>query len=262
MDAAGDPTASEPGAAHVFDEALSLIEGARAAGIPVRLVGGLAVRYLTPDFPPRAREGQDLDLASVSAQRKPLTEFLAGRGYDPDRTFNALYGHKQLYFASPDSGHVVDVLLDRLEMCHTLEFAQRVERMPVTLDPTDLLLSKLQIVHLNEKDVHDVVYLLSAFPVGDGDEAAAIGVGRVASILGEDWGWWRTVTLNLDAIAGLLAGSHGHLVPPSPPFDPAAQVERLREAADACPKSLRWRLRAKVGERKRWYSLPEETEHH
>ena len=245
----------------VFEEALSIIEGAQADGIPVRLVGGLAVRFLTPQYPARAREGQDLDLASVASHRKPLTEFLVGRGYHPDKTFNALYGHKQLYFASPDSGHVVDVLLDRLEMCHVLEFADRVDRMQFTLDPTDLLLSKLQIVELNEKDAQDAVYLLSAFGLSDADEPGTIGLTRFGEILGNDWGWWRTVTLNLQRIRE-FAEDHGkHLVPAQATHDVTAQIQSLERTAEETPKSLKWKLRAKVGERKRWYQLPQETEH-
>jgi hypothetical protein len=245
----------------VLAEASALIEGAQAASIPVRLVGGLAVRYLTPQYPPRARDGQDLDMASVSAHRRALSEFLVSRGYEADKTFNALYGHKQLYFASP-SGRTIDVLIDRLEMSHTLVFAQRIGRMPHTLDPTDLLLSKLQIFELNEKDAQDVIYLASAFEVRDGDEPEAIGLERFCSVLADDWGWWRTVTLNLDKIRDLASGEGARLVPERAAFDPAAQLARLRGAADDTPKTLRWRLRSKVGERKRWYELPEETEHY
>lgn len=260
MDATGRTT-GPGGQPDVFDEALSVIGGAQEAGIPVRLIGGLAVRFLTPDYPPRARDGQDLDLASVSTHRKALSEFLVSRGYEADRTFNALYGHKQLYFASP-SGRAIDVLVDRLEMSHTLEFAARIERMPHTLDPCDLLLSKLQIFELNEKDAQDVLYLTSAFEVREGDEAGTIGLGRFRGVLGEDWGWWRTVTLNLDRIRALAAGEGAHLSPSGGAFEPGPQLEGLRAAADDAPKSFRWKLRARVGERKRWYELPEETEHY
>ena len=245
----------------VFGEAMTLIGGAQEAGIPVRLIGGLAVRYLTPDYPPRARDGQDLDLASTSAHRRPLSDFLVSRGYEGDRTFNALYGHKQLYFSSP-SGRAIDVLIDRLEMSHTLQFADRIERMPHTLDPCDLLLSKLQIYELNEKDAQDALYLTSAFEVRGGDEPGTIGLDRFCSVVADDWGWWRTVTLNLDRIRDLALGDGARLVPGNLTFDPAAQLERLRAEADETPKSLRWRIRSKVGERKRWYELPEETEHY
>ena len=98
--------------------------------------------------------------------------------------------------------------------------------------------------------------------VRNGDEPEAIGLERFCSVLADDWGWWRTVTQNLDRIRDLANGEGASLVPDRAPFDPAAQLELLRGAADDTPKTLRWKLRSKVGERKRWYELPEETEHY
>ncbi|HYT30768.1 MAG TPA: hypothetical protein VEN82_08310 [Actinomycetota bacterium] len=246
----------------ILEEATALITAANEAGVPVRLIGGLAVRYLTPSFPPRAHNRQDLDVASVSRVRSALGKLIESLGYVPDKTFNALYGHKQLYFTSPATGRALDVLIDKLEMCHTLEFADRIERMPYTLDPTDLMLSKLQIVHLNEKDAQDLLYLLARFSLSDEDEPETIGLRRYRRVLGEDWGWWRTVTLNLAKVRGLAEGERTHLIPAGAPYDPVQQIRDLERHAEEAPKSLRWRIRAKIGERKRWYELPEETEHY
>lgn len=241
-------------------EALALIEAGRSAGVPIRLVGGLAVRLLCPAFPPRARKGQDLDLASVSRVRSKLRDLLVERGYEPDKRFNALYGHKQLYFRSPQ-GRTVDVLVDRVEMCHDLPFAERIERMPLTLDVTDVLLSKLQIVELNQKDAHDVVYLLSAFPVRGGDEPGTIALDRIREFIGDDWGWWRTVTGNLARIEGQVAADGATLIPANAQYDAVAQVKQIEAMAESTPKSLRWKMRAKVGDRKRWYRVPQEDTH-
>ena len=228
--------------------------------MPLKLVGGLAVRVLCPAFPPRRREGQDLDLASASRARAALTSLLVELGYEPDKRFNALYGHKQLYFASP-GGRSVDVLIDRLEMCHVVEFAERVDRMPFTLDVTDLLLSKLQIVELTEKDVQDTIYLLANFSVEEGDIPGTIGLERIGSVVADDWGWWRTLTLNVDRIRELTSGEEAGLVPSNASQDPATGLARIAEVADGVPKTLRWKLRAKVGERKRWYRVPELDAH-
>ena len=154
-----------------LEEALRICQSAADEGITIRLAGGLAIQYLTPEFPPRGGDGQDLDLAALSSDRRPLTQFLTGRGYVGDKNFNALYGHKQLYFQSAETGRSLDVLVDRLHMCHTVEFKDRLRRMPVTLDLADLLLTKLQIVELNEKDAQDVLYLCSAYPVRRGRRA-------------------------------------------------------------------------------------------
>jgi hypothetical protein len=242
-------------------EAVDLCKAASEAGLVIRLAGGLAVQYLTPDFPPRGGDRQDLDLATRSAERKPLSRFLAEHGYTADQHFNALYGHKQLYFQSERTGRSLDVLVDRLHMCHTVEFAARLDRMPVTLDLADLLLTKLQIVELNQKDAQDILYLCAGYPIRDGDEPGTIGLGRILPLVATDWGWWRTITLNLNRIAELAAGEGKHLVPEGGEHDAVGQLRALGEAIDATPKSLRWKARAKVGERVRWYEEPEETPH-
>jgi hypothetical protein len=243
-----------------LDRAIEVIEAASHQGIPLRLLGGLAVRYLCPSFPPRLRDDQDMDLASLSRVRSDLTSFLADRGFVPDKQFNALHGHKQMYFLS-EGGWALDVMLDRLDMCHVLDFRERIERLPYTLDPTDLLLSKLQIVEVNEKDLQDAIYLLAAFPIRDDEESGTIGPGRLCQIVCQDWGWWRTVTGNLDRITALPPEDRARLVPPDAPFDPADQARKLRREADEAPKSLKWRVRSKIGDRVRWYELPEEVAH-
>jgi hypothetical protein len=80
--------------------------------------------------------------------------------------------------------------------------------------------------------------------------------------VGNDWGWWRTITLNLDRITALASGDGQRLVPAGGKHDPVEQLAVLSQAIEATPKSLRWKARARVGERVRWYEQPEETPHH
>src|SRR5205823_5432478 len=128
--------------------------------------------------------GQDLDFGSASSTRRALSDMLVEDGYVPDKTFNALYGDKQLYFTHGENGLAIDVLIDKLHMCHTLEFKDRLTRMPLTLDPLDLLLSKFQIVELNEKDVDDCLQLLVTFPLADSGEPGTMDLGVFRSLVG------------------------------------------------------------------------------
>src|SRR5919197_2838381 len=189
----------------LLGEARRLIDVASERGLVLRLLGGLAIGLLCPELPARTGAGQDLDFGSPKSDRRALSDLLAEQGYVPDKTFNALYGNKQLYFAHPETGLAVDVLVDKLQMCHTLEFAGRLGRLPYTLDPMDLLLSKLQIVELNEKDADDCLRLLVTFPLADSDDPSAMDLRVFRSVVADDWGWWRTVTLNLERIRGVLA---------------------------------------------------------
>jgi len=245
----------------LLNEGRALVDTANEHNIALRLVGGLAIRVLTPDLPPRMSTGQDLDFASASATRRALTDLITERGYAPDKNFNALYGNKQLYFANPETGLSIDVLIDKFHMCHTLDFADRLTRLPYTLDPIDLLLSKLQIVELNEKDADDCLRLLVTFPLEDSSDAAAMDLRVFRDLMGQDWGWWRTVTMNLDRITALLNDGDRPAIEGGK-LDPRAQLEVLRQTAESAPRSRGWKMRSRIGERKRWYDVPEETPHH
>lgn len=249
----GDSAAGDP-----LPEATTLVRGAAEAGHRLKILGGLGVRVLCPDFPPRLRAGQDIDLACLGKNRRKIADYLQSAGCEGDRRFNNLNGDRQMYFTAP-SGRPIDVMVDRLTMCHTLDFRPSFDRQPFTIDAVDVLLSKLQIVELNEKDLRDIVHLLAALPLGGGAQAS-IDTGRFAKLLGADWGWWRTVTGNLAKMEELL-GDRPALIPDNRIYEPVAQAARLLELAVQTPKSMKWKLRANVGERVRWYELPEEVAH-
>jgi hypothetical protein len=244
-------------------EAIALAHAAAEAGVNLKLLGGLAVRVLCPDLPPRQRAGQDMDFACLSKGRKDTAAFLERSGCKPDRRFNNLNGDRQMYFNAA-SGRPIDVMVDRLSMCHVLDFRQSFGAHSITLGAVDILLSKLQIVELNPKDVWDIFQLLSGLPVSaPGAEprgAISIDHDRFGKLLGSDWGWWRTVTGNLDKLPG-LAQSNPELVPRAAPYDPIAQAEMLAEIARTVPKGMKWKMRANMGDRIRWYELPEEVGH-
>jgi hypothetical protein len=299
-EAAAVPAPAAGSAGDPLPEAFGLAQGAAAAGLGLKLLGGLAVRVICPDFPPRLRAGQDMDFACLSKGRKAVAAFLEQSGCVPDRRFNNLNGDRQMYFNAP-SGRPIDVMVDRLTMCHTLDFRPSFSQLPFTLDVVDVLLTKLQIVELNEKDARDLLQLLAAVPLaGDpgqpsarpapaaasparpavADPASAadpagaaaalaaaasqpgqvIDTSRFGKLLGADWGWWRTVTGNLEKLPA-LAAERPELLPPAPPLDPVQACHQLLDVAQAAPKSVKWKLRANVGDRVRWYEQPEEVGH-
>jgi hypothetical protein len=240
-------------------EATGLVRGAIKGGLPLRLLGGLGVRVLCPDFPPRLRPGQDMDFATTGKARRDVAAYLEESGCTPDKMFNNLNGDRQMYFTAP-SGRPVDVMVDRLVMCHTLDLRPSLGNESHTLDPADLLLSKLQIVELNAKDAHDITHLLSGVGVDAGGGAPSISTVRLGEVLGADWGWWRTCTGSLEKLPALVKENPA-LVPEGAPFDPLEQAARLLEFANGVPKSPKWKLRARVGDRVKWYELPEEVAH-
>ena len=255
-------------------ESLRIVDIAAHRGLLVRLMGGMAIRAHAPDWPARTRRVEvDLDFATRSRDRGAFYELLAVEGYTPDKRHNALFGGKQAYFVDEARNRPVDVLVDSLEMCHRFEFGGRLALSSPTLPLAELLLSKLQVVKINRKDVLDALVLLAEHPLGQDDGApdsrhglGSINLPRILSFTSNDWGWWRTVTGNLDVLDQYLAVelqpgdldlANGRDVL----FDPGAQIAALRAAINDAPKSTKWRLRARVGERASWYNEPEEMGH-
>ena len=259
-----DPDLAGLTLADPLDEALRLVALAETANLQVRLMGGLSFHARCPGWTARIdRDGRDIDLATRSRDRKGWSALMEANGYAADRQYNALYGHKQLYFVDPVRRRPVDVLIDRLEMSHAFEFADRLHLDSPTVPLAEMLLSKVQIAKINRKDILDGLALLSEYPLGSSDDAA-INVPRITSLTSSDWGWWRTFTGNLDKFEAYYTGQllPGELEFGRPPrFDVLAQITTLRSAIEASPKSVRWKLRARLGDRVQWYEEPEEVSH-
>jgi len=266
----------EPGPHTLEDplaEALRIVAAADAEGLLLRLMGGMAVRAHAPEWTHRTRRVEvDLDFATRGKDRKAVFALLEREGYTPDRRHNALFGQHQGYFVDEPRRRPVDVLVDKLEMCHRIEFADRLAASRPTLPVADLLLSKLQIVKINRKDVLDALVLLAEHPLAQDDGAhestsgeGAISLPRIFAHTSSDWGWWRTVTGNLKLLQDYLDSEFtmADLDVGSRPvrYGIRDQVAQLREAIEAAPKSTRWKLRSKVGERQQWYVEPEEVGH-
>ena len=246
-----------------LDEAKRLISLADERGLQVRLMGGLAFHALVPEWnAPVDREGRDIDLATRHADRRGVIDLLGAQGYEGDRRYNAVHGHKQLYYVDIERQRPVDVLIERFEMCHVFEFGDRLGRTGLTLPAAELFLSKVQIARINRKDMVDVLVLLSEVDITTDD--AGLNIDRITSITSNDWGWWRTVIGNLDAIRHLIAGG---LEPDvldlgrPPRHSAAVQLDEVRRHIDMAPKSVRWKTRARVGDRMSWYHEPEEIGH-
>jgi hypothetical protein len=241
--------------ADVVAEGKRLLARASEAGLPLRLLGGVAVYLrasgeLAPAF---VRSYGDLDFATTKKGARAAAELLRREGYSPHVAFNALHGQERLLFFDEDNDRQVDVFVGTFSMSHRIPLNDRLEIDPVSIPLAELLLTKLQIAELNEKDVRDTLALVHDHPVGE-DDGETLNAARVAALCAGDWGLWRTITGNLDACCNLLVG---YEVP-----DRAQVEERLKAILgriEAEPKSRAWRLRARIGERKRWYELPEEV---
>lgn len=238
-----------------IDEGTRIAEAAAERGLPLRLLGGVAVALLCPSSrgaPLRRRHG-DIDLATSGSARGDVTTLMEELGYAPDREFNTLHGHRRLFFWDEGNGRQVDVFVDGAYLCHQIDFRERLEVVPLTLPLADLTVLKLQVVETNEKDYLDLCAIFADHELAGDD--SGINTPYIAQLAAADWGLWRTLEMVSERseqfARDLPAFEAGELV--------AERLRGVREELDKVPKTRRWKLRARVGERKRWYELPEEV---
>jgi hypothetical protein len=222
-------------------EGVAVVEAAAAAGLALRLLGGVGIVLHSGGQPHRALG--DLDAATRSSDARPLTAALSLVGYRPEPRFNALHGDRRLIFHGPRGK--LDVFVEVFEMCHRIDLGPRLELDSPTLSVSDLLVTKLQVVELNAKDADDAALLLRTHELGRG-AGDQVDVDYLSSLVAEDWGLWRTLTGTLERLEERQPGV-------------AERARALRRSLDEAPKGRRFRMRAKVGERKRWYELPDEV---
>ncbi|HKZ54279.1 MAG TPA: hypothetical protein VJ123_02280 [Anaerolineales bacterium] len=242
-------------------EVMRIVRAADEAGLTLRILGSLAFQTHCPTLghlqQEMGRAYTDLDFAAYSAQSMGVSQLLGGLGYQEEREVFVVTEGGRAIFENRGNGLHVDVFYNRLDFCHIIPWNGRLEADSPTLPLAELLLEKMQIVKLNEKDVIDTIILLLEHPLGE-DDHETINMRRVAGLCAADWGLWRTTSMNLPKVRQ-LAGSYLQLSDEQK-TRLASQVEDILARIEAEPKTLAWRLRARVGDRVKWYKDVEEVQ--
>lgn len=237
-------------------EGRRVFEIAESRDLTVRLIGGTAIHQHseTRANEPFDREYRDVDFVTIREDKPAVIELMLDLGYEENKQINRMHRYR-LEFWDPINERKADYIVDRFDFCHAWSLRDRVDRDTPTVPVEDLLLSKLQIFEISDRDIRDIIALLADHELGSGADTEQIDPAYVAERCGTDWGLYRTVTLNLDRVATYLDEND----PPVTVEQIRDSVTRLREAIEDEPKSTKWKLRSLIGERKQWYKQPELT---
>jgi hypothetical protein len=239
-------------------EGKRIVDGARSQGVVMRVMGPLALHYYFPEqvdmYARLERLGDryftDIDFAAYGKQRKHMIDFMKSMGYECDLQTMVVSGKtRHIYYAGPVP--MIDVFFDKLDYCHEVNYDGRLELDEYSVSLADILLQKLQIWEINDKDLKDIEYLFITAQIGEDDDRK-INQTYVAKRFADDWGFWYTATTNLgrvkDHVEGVAALSD-------------EQKAKVKQVADqflarieAEPKTRGWEKRAKKGTSKIWYN--------
>lgn len=238
--------------AAIIASATQLVDTASAQNLVIRLLGGVAVALHCPESNNPGRSYRDIDAYIPAKTQTRISAVLAAAGYLADKEFNLLNGDTRLLFHDPQTHRQIDIFVGSFSMCHTIPLTVGTD--PYTLPVAELLLTKLQIYELNAKDAYDGCALLKTLHIGTAPSQQDTRA-RIAALCCADWGLWRTFTMNLERCVGYARDHQGDDAPTI-----FREVNALKTFLDAAPKTLGFKTRALVGDKVRWYELPEEVE--
>lgn len=226
------------------------MDSASSAGLVLRLLGGVAVCLQAPDDQPLLpRKVGDIDVATKRDTKRAATDVLTRAGYSADVHFNAFHGAHRLVFYDEVNGRKLDVFMGDFSMCHVIPIADRLELEPLTVPLAELMLTKLQIVELTERDQRDIYNLIYHHDIDD------LEAGYIAGLCARDWGLWRTTKATIERC---LANMGSYALAPEAASTIAERLKALWKRIEDAPKTTKWKLRNRVGDRVRWYEEPEE----
>jgi hypothetical protein len=237
--------------ANGLEAAIQIIDHAESMGVRLRLLGGLAFKRLCPSSNDRyRRENKDIDLMGKREDSKKIMKVMETLGYKPREVFNKLnMGQRLIYYDFMNSRRV-DLFLDEFVMCHKFNFKESILAGTYTLPITQLVMTKLQVVEKTDKEYLDLIAAFRDFDVTDG--MGGIRGDEIAELCSKDWGIYTTFNKSLEALrarAETLSSDDRNIVIP--------RIQRLMAVMGGRPKSLAWKMRARIGEKARWYDLPE-----
>lgn len=251
------PLEEYPQPEEYLDEARRLTEEAQKQAIILRVMGPIALHFYFPEhvdlYRGMERLGDrvftDIDYASYGKNRSKIVPFFQKQGYELEKRAAMMSGGaRHIYFG--ERIPMIDVFFDKLDYNHPINYQGRLEIHPYCVSLTDLLLQKLQIVKINDKDLKDAMLLILAASLGE-TESNNINLRYVAKIMSEDWGFYYTSIMNLNKVQAAVSG-----VPILKDQYRAIikeKAETIISVIENEPKSGKWRVRAKTGTNKIWY---------
>ena len=242
-----------------IEEAIEIADRAQRVNLPLRIMGACAIRLhcqtnVELHKVKMKRNITDLDFVTLRKHGSDAKEIFRELGYSAQI---AMMGMDRDIYHNDRKGITADVFFDKLDMCHTLFLTARLQLDFPTISLADLLLEKLQVVKITEKDIKDIMVLVLEHELGETNRET-IDSKYVAKLLAEDWGFYYTVTTNLNRIRDTSLNKYSNVLSKQDLEKIQSKIDQILSTVEKEPKSMKWKMRQKVGTKKIWYNEVEE----
>jgi hypothetical protein len=242
-------------------EGLRIITEGNKRGFHLRLLGAIAFQTHCPKYNyltlKLRRMLSDVDFAGYAKENAQVVGMMRELGYADQPMITALWGDRRTVWDHKSNGTHVDIFFEKLEMNHDIPFVNRLDLEPFTIPLADMLLEKMQIVHINEKDIIDTIMLLREHEIGEGNMPETIDAQYIATLLSKDWGFYYTFTTNLARVQEKVTNTQE--LGEDDRIDVGKKIRTLSDILEKQPKTFGWKMRAKIGTKNKWYKDVEEV---
>ena len=194
-----------------------------------------------------------IEFCAPLEQAPVITRVFDHLGYELNQRFNSVHGNERLRFDDPPGHLSAEIYLDTFVMFHRLDLKPLLASGATILPETYLVLLRLQLVEITDPDLGDLCALFLEHKLTHSPEKESINETQISRLCADDWGWYKTVKMNLDR---LIEFADNHLAPTARDTV-ATRARQIRSGIEVAPKSLRWLARAGIGEGVRWYETPQ-----
>lgn len=239
---------------YIIETSKKIMESIDKYGVNARLLGGVAIYLTCPSagYSPLAREINDIDIVLARNTVKEFKKVMAEHGFEPDQQFNGIHGESRMLFYKTNLE--IDVFIGKFIQCHELNLEEDLLQCKQTINLANLLLTKLQIIQINYKDILDILALLVDHPVEKNNNCNNINIDKIIDVVRKDWGWFTTVSDNLDRTISMAKD----ILDKKSVSTIEDKINFIKKSIEESPKSIKWKLRSKIGRKIQWYNLPEE----
>ncbi len=240
--------------AELESEWQQIMRAVASAKTILREMGALAIWLRCPQARALllAPEKKHLEFAGHASQRDAIRRAFESVGYQTNLAPDEFRSAPRLAFTNLARGVTVEICLNTFAMYHQLDLTPYLTPEDAPLAETALLLLRLQLVEMSETGLRELGALLREHEISARAEPGKIDLMQITRLCADQWGWYKTVTMNLQRILPFAVKS----VPSGDNTIVVERAARIRQAIGDAPKSLRWQTRARLGENVRWYDVP------
>ena len=220
----------------IYNVTENLLSDCKENSIDIRLFGSVALLYLDKTKIDIISKYHgiigDIDIIIKHEHLTKLEDYCIKQGYTTNRKIKMLYGNKRRSFYL-DNNISIDVFIGDITLCQKIPILNRFNLSYPTITPVDLFLTKIQKLYLSDSDVYDITFILEHI----------INFQYIIDLSSKNWNWWKVLTKNIDFILKKDINENNNKC-----------LKELLYKLNLCDKTINWKIRNIIGERKQWYN--------